>query len=197
MREDAPVCVTRYSRGAWIGGRSRVAANLQKRPIVQPAARQLGHGPSDDSSCAPRSICCRSSCCSCFMPHRGCVLLLMPQETFDGANSFNHPIGNWDTARVTTLFQTFRYAFAFDQPLPWNVALVTDLTGTFAVALSFNQPLPWNTASVTTLFYTFNQAHSFNQPLLWDTSSVTILEVRPSCFRPASCCTAALLIAAT
>ena len=51
-------------------------------------------------------------------------------------------ISNWDTSRVTDMWNMFRFAESFNQPLDnWNVSNVWCMNSMFRNARSFNQPL--------------------------------------------------------
>ena len=51
-------------------------------------------------------------------------------EMFSFASAFNQPLEQWNVANVTTMQQMFSFAYAFNQPLnQWNVASVTDHGG--------------------------------------------------------------------
>ena len=118
---------------------------------------------------------------------------------FDGASSFNQPIGNWDVSRVTRMDYMFMNASSFNQPLnSWDVSKVVTMRY-FLLGTAFNQPLDawdtsslvnmsgvfsstpfnqninnWNTSNVQNLDQTFSSNVVFNQPLNnWDTSNVT------------------------
>jgi surface protein len=98
---------------------------------------------------------------------------------FDGATSFNQPIGSWDVSNVTEMYWMFWAATSFNQPIgSWDVSNVTDMDGMFASAFSFNQPIgSWDVSSVTWIFDMFWNAFSFNQPIgSWDVSNVTNMD---------------------
>lgn len=95
---------------------------------------------------------------------------------FDGASSFNQPIVNWDVSNVTIMEDMFHGASSFNQPIGnWNVSGVTTMEGMFYWSSSFNQPIgSWNVSEVTSMAFMFDEASSFNQTLGdWDVSSVT------------------------
>lgn len=98
---------------------------------------------------------------------------------FRNATAFNQPIGDWDTGNVIDMLFLFKNAAAFDQPIGnWDTSNVTDMAGMFSGATAFNQPIgSWNTSNVTNMGTgMFYLASSFNQPIgNWDTSNVTIM----------------------
>lgn len=94
---------------------------------------------------------------------------------FLDAESFVHPIGDWETSQVTNMSGMFKKAAAFDQPLnTWDTSRVTSMESMFAEARMFNQPLnAWDTSQVTSMQGMFFNAKAFNQPLhAWNTSRV-------------------------
>ncbi|MDH5402416.1 MAG: BspA family leucine-rich repeat surface protein [Candidatus Heimdallarchaeota archaeon] len=119
---------------------------------------------------------------------------------FQGATSFNQPIGNWNTLRITdmsfmfkgatsfnqsienlnmssvhSMYWMFQDATSFNQPIGnWDVSSVQDMTAMFQDATSFNQPIGnWDVSSVQDMTAMFQDATSFNQPIdNWDVSSV-------------------------
>ena len=89
------------------------------------------------------------------------------------SQSFNQPIGNWDTSNVEDMESVF-FDRMFNQDISqWDVSSVTTMRGMFYQA-EFNQPIgSWDTSSVTDMGEMFSHS-SFNQPIgSWDTSSVT------------------------
>ena len=100
------------------------------------------------------------------------------RSMFNGATSFNQPLGNWNVSSVTDMKFMFVVATSFNQPIGnWDVSSVTNMWGMFGEASSFNQPLDsWDVSSVTFMGYMFYGASSFNQPIgNWNVSSVSDL----------------------
>ena len=87
------------------------------------------------------------------------------KRMFQGAESFNQPLNNWNVSNVKTMVQMFDGATFFNQPLNnWNVSNVTDMSRMFAGATSFNQPInQWNVSNVWRMDSMFSGARSFNQ----------------------------------
>jgi surface protein len=86
---------------------------------------------------------------------------------FEGATSFNQPIGNWNVSNVINTSRMFANATSFNQPIGnWNVSNVIIMSQMFSGATSFNQPIGnWNVSSVTNTSRMFVGATSFNQPI--------------------------------
>ena len=102
-------------------------------------------------------------------------------STFEYAEGFNSPIGNWDVSSVAYMGWLFYNAKDFNQPLDdWDVSSVTDMSVMFGSAEAFNQSLSsWDVSNVTNMFGMFSvftmagEVSSFNQPIgNWDVSSV-------------------------
>ncbi len=100
---------------------------------------------------------------------------------FNGAISFNSPIGSWDVSHVTNMSGMFHVASNFNQPLGnWDVSKVTDMSWMFGsqwedILNLFNQPIGnWDVSKVTNMSYMFCLASHFNQPIgNWNVSNVT------------------------
>jgi surface protein len=71
---------------------------------------------------------------------------------FSETVAFNQPIGNWNTAKVTSMNSMFSQAIAFNQPIGnWNTTKVTNMNYMFWNAKAFNQKLCWSITNVTTV----------------------------------------------
>ena len=94
---------------------------------------------------------------------------------FDGAESFNQDISNWNVSSVINMAGMFDGAESFNQGLSsWDVSSVINMAGMFKSTDSFNQDISsWDVSSVTTMKEMFRATNSFNQDLSnWDVSSV-------------------------
>jgi surface protein len=71
---------------------------------------------------------------------------------FANATSFNNPIGEWDTSKVTTMASMFNGAAAFNQTISsWDTSKVTTMYSMFSGAAAFNQNIiGWNVSNVVT-----------------------------------------------
>eukprot|EP00964_Phaeocystis_antarctica_P072353 scaffold44227_cov47-Phaeocystis_antarctica.AAC.1 len=116
---------------------------------------------------------------------------------FKGKSAFNADISNWNTSSVTTMYEMFRGASAFNQPLSFDTSSVTTMTAMFSVRsspcpatnLQSRPPLDAACAAVVhrllppdpctsprtacPSFDSRQYALAFNQSLSFDTSSVT------------------------
>ncbi|WP_461533045.1 BspA family leucine-rich repeat surface protein [Sinomicrobium sp.] len=97
----------------------------------------------------------------------GCTLSGM----FLDVASFNQDLSSWDVSKVSSMFQMFRGAKAFNGSLSgWTPGLSLDagctLSGMFFDAASFNQDLSsWDVSKVSSMFQMFRGAKAFNGSL--------------------------------
>ena len=104
----------------------------------------------------------------CFLKNMACM--------FEGAESFNHPLNDWDVSNVADVHYMFFEAYNFNQPLDkWDVSNVKNMAGMFEEAYNFNHPLnDWDVSNVKNMARMFANAEAFNQSIdSWDTSNVT------------------------
>ncbi|WP_264551941.1 BspA family leucine-rich repeat surface protein [Flavobacterium sp. N2038] len=111
---------------------------------------------------------------------------------FTTCTSFNQPLGNWNTLKVTDMSSMFSGATAFNQDIgAWNVSANITFASMFQSATAFNNGGSntinnWMFKNSGTINMTsmFQQCASFNQPIgNWNTGNVTTMN---SMFRIAS-----------
>ncbi len=91
-------------------------------------------------------------------------------SAFQGATSFNAPIGNWNVGSITNMSSMFAGATSFNQNLDgWRPANVTTMANMFNGASAFNKSLSiWgNLGNVTTMANMFDNADAFNSEIAW------------------------------
>jgi surface protein len=103
------------------------------------------------------------------------------QDMFSGATSFNQPIGNWNTGKITNFTGIFSGATSFNQDLSnWDTSSATSFASMFSNASKFNNGgaslrtnvNKWNTSKVTSMASMFSNT-PFNQDITnWDTSKI-------------------------
>jgi surface protein len=78
---------------------------------------------------------------------------------FQGASTFNEPIGDWDVSNVTSMFQMFANATAFNQDLSdWDVSNVTNTGYMFYYATSLDQDFTsWDLSNPQSITSTYTQ----------------------------------------
>ena len=94
---------------------------------------------------------------------------------FQGAESFNQPIGNWNVSNVTDMSHMFESAHSFNQDIGnWDASRVANMSYMLSCAGSFNQDIGnWDVSHVTNMQGMFADAFSFNQDIgSWDVSKV-------------------------
>jgi surface protein len=92
--------------------------------------------------------------------------------------SFNANISNWDVGNVTIMSSMFSHNTVFNQDISgWDVRNVRNMSNMFYGATAFDQPLnDWDVSNVTDMNYMFYGATSFDQPLNdWDVGNVTVM----------------------
>jgi len=96
-------------------------------------------------------------------------------DMFNGADSFNGDLNNWDVSSVQDMSSMFAGAESFNGDLDnWDVSSVQDMSAMFAGADSFNGDLNnWDVSLVQDISFMFSGAESFNKDLSnWDVSNV-------------------------
>jgi len=99
---------------------------------------------------------------------------IVPQlyRTFNSCHSFNSPL-NFDISNVTSMFDTFRSCFVFNQDISHlDTSKVTTMQNMFVSCSSFNKPITFDTSSVINMSYMFFGNSSFNSIITINTSSV-------------------------
>ena len=100
---------------------------------------------------------------------------------FNNKQSFNAPIGNWDTSNATKMNGMFLKAKKFNQDISnWNVAKVTDMNSMFKTAVDFNQDISsWDVSSVTNMRSMFQNALAFNTSINnWGSKTGNVTNMR-------------------
>jgi surface protein len=92
-------------------------------------------------------------------------------------NTFNQPIGSWNTERVTSMSNMFFRCTPFNQDIGiWNTSNVTNMTNMFQSTSFNNGNMPtinnWDTSNVTSMSFMFAYG-GFNQDISnWNVSNV-------------------------
>lgn len=97
-------------------------------------------------------------------------------ETFYEATAFNQILSSWTPVSGTNFRNMFRLAILFNCDLEnWDMSNATDISDMFREAAAFNGLVgTWNTSNVTAMNGVFVSAVSFNQDVgEWDVSKVT------------------------
>ena len=84
-------------------------------------------------------------------------------------------IEKWDVSKVENMSSMFEGAESFNQPIgDWNVSNVRDMAWMFQYAESFNQDISkWDISSVRSMYSMFEGAKSFNQDISkWNVSDI-------------------------
>ena len=89
--------------------------------------------------------------------------------------TFNEPIGNWNTSSVTNMVSTFRNAQAFNQSIgTWLTSKVTFMDLTFFYAAAFDQDLSgWDVSKVTTMESMFTSTPFNHDISSWNVGKVS------------------------
>jgi surface protein len=97
-------------------------------------------------------------------------------DWIDGNTTTYGNLGDWNTAAVTSMYQLFSGASAFNSDVSrWNVASVGNLTSAFNGASSFNGDISkWNVASASSMYKLFSGATAFNADVgRWNVARVS------------------------
>ncbi|KAL7539593.1 LOW QUALITY PROTEIN: hypothetical protein ACHAXR_011431 [Thalassiosira sp. AJA248-18] len=100
------------------------------------------------------------------------------QLLFVGKRDFNEDISDWDTSKVTNLYETFSYASSFTVSvlfyfMRYDMLIASTYLNIMRSASLFIHHKEWNVGKVKKMYGLFNGAKKFNSDIsAWDTSSL-------------------------